>query len=66
MSAIALHIEESLKKEGVRPLGIEGMREGRWILIDYGDLVVHVFLNSVRENYKFDRLWGASPEIPVS
>jgi ribosome-associated protein len=66
VSAIALHIEESLKKEGVRPIGVEGLREGRWVLIDYGDLVVHVFLDSVREFYKFDRLWGAAREITVS
>ncbi len=66
VSAIAYHIEQSLKKDGVRPLGVEGMREGRWILIDYGDFVVHVFLDSVREFYKFDRLWGSAPEIPVS
>ena len=65
VSAIAIHIEESLKKEGVRPLGVEGLREGRWVLLDYGDFVVHVFLESVRDFYKFDRLWGAAPEIPV-
>lgn len=50
---------------GIRPLGIEGIREGRWVLIDYGDLVVHVFLDSVREFYKFDRLWGSAAEIPI-
>ncbi len=66
VSAIALHIEETLKKEGVRPVGVEGMREGRWVLIDYGDFVVHVFLDSVREFYKFDRLWGPAPELPVT
>lgn len=65
VTAVANHIEESLRKEGVRPLGIEGIREGRWVLIDYGDLVVHVFLDSVREFYKFDRLWGSAAEIPI-
>ena len=65
-SALAQHIEETLKKEhGARPSGIEGLREGRWALIDYGDIVVHVFLSSVREFYNFDRLWGAAPEVPV-
>jgi ribosome-associated protein len=49
----------------VRPLGIEGIREGRWVLLDYGDFVVHVFLSSVREFYNFDRLWGSAPEIPL-
>ncbi|MGE5189511.1 MAG: ribosome silencing factor [Gemmatimonadota bacterium] len=65
VSAVALHIEETLKTSGVRPLGIEGIREGRWVLLDYGDFVVHVFLDSVREFYKFDRLWGSAPEIPI-
>ena len=65
VSAVAGHIEESLRKEGVRPLGLEGMREGRWVLLDYDDFVVHVFLDSVRDFYQFDRLWGAAPEIPI-
>ena len=65
VSAVAGHIEESLRKEGVRPLGMEGMREGRWVLIDYDDFVVHVFLDSVRDFYQFDRLWGSAQEIPI-
>ena len=65
VTAVASHIEESLKKEGVRPLGMEGMREGRWVLIDYDDFVVHVFLDSVRDFYQFDRLWGSAQEIPI-
>jgi len=65
VAAVAGHIEESLRKEGVRPLGMEGMREGRWVLIDYDDFVVHVFLDSVRDFYQFDRLWGSAPEIPI-
>ena len=65
VSAVAHHIEEALKESGVRPLGIEGIREGRWVLLDYGDFVVHIFLDSVREFFKFDRLWGSAPEIPI-
>lgn len=66
VTALAQHIEETVKKElGVRPLGVEGLRDGRWALIDYGDIVVHVFLESVREFYNFDRLWGAAPEVPL-
>ena len=65
VTAVAHHIEETLKKEGVRPLGLEGVREGRWALLDYGDFVVHVFLSSVRDFYNFDRLWGTAPEIPI-
>lgn len=65
VTAVARHIEETLRKEGVRPLGVEGVQEGRWALLDYGDFVVHVFLDSVREFYKFDRLWGSAPEIAI-
>ncbi len=65
VSAVARHIEESLRKSGVRPLGMEGVREGRWVLIDYDDFMVHVFLDSIREHYQFDRLWGSAPEIPI-
>ena len=66
VSAIAEHIEETLKKEhGVLPIGTEGMREGRWALIDYGDVVAHIFLSSVREFYNFDQLWGAAQEMPI-
>lgn len=65
VTAVAHHIEETLRKEGLRPLGVEGIREGRWVLIDYDDFVVHVFLDSVRDFYQFDRLWGAAPEIPI-
>ena len=65
VSAVAGYIEESLRKEGVRPLGLEGMREGRWVLLDYDDFVVHVFLDSVRDFYQFDRLWGSAQEIPI-
>ncbi len=55
-----------MKKEcGVRPYGTEGLREGRWALLDYGDFVVHVFQDAVREFYNFDRLWGAAPEVPT-
>jgi ribosome-associated protein len=49
----------------VRPLGLEGIREGRWALLDYGDIVVHVFLSSVRDFYNFDRLWGSASEVPL-
>lgn len=64
--ALSRHIEDTLKKErAVRALGTEGLREGRWALLDYGDFVVHVFQESVREFYNFDQLWGAAPEVPV-
>ena len=56
---IAEHIAETLKKEGIRPLHIEGHTEGEWILIDYVDFVVHIFSARAREFYDLERLWRA-------
>ena len=56
---IAEQIEETLKREGVRPLHIEGQAEGEWILLDYVDFVVHIFSARAREFYDLERLWRA-------
>ena len=56
---IAEQIEETLKKDGVRPLHIEGQVEGEWILLDYVDFVVHIFSARAREFYDLERLWRA-------
>jgi ribosome-associated protein len=56
---IAEHIEETLKKQGVRPLHLEGLSEGEWILLDYVDFVVHIFSSRAREFYDLERLWRA-------
>ena len=57
--SIADHIEETLKKQGVRSLHIEGRSEGEWILMDYVDFVVHIFSARAREFYDLERLWRA-------
>lgn len=59
--SIAEHIIEELKKEDVRPSHVEGLRSGRWVLIDYIDFVVHVFHPAAREFYQLERLWGDAP-----
>ena len=61
VSAIADHVIDELKKEGVRPVGVEGLRGGRWVLVDYVDFVVHVFHPAAREFYQLERLWGDAP-----
>ncbi|HKP76658.1 MAG TPA: ribosome silencing factor [Longimicrobiaceae bacterium] len=61
VSAIADSVVDGLKKDGVRPLNVEGQREGRWVLIDYFDFVVHVFHPAAREFYQLERLWGDAP-----
>ncbi len=65
VQAIASHIEERLGKEGIHPLGIEGKREGRWTLLDYGDVVVHIFFQPVREFYDLERLWSEATRVEL-
>jgi ribosome-associated protein len=65
VKSIADRIVDDLKKEGVRPSHIEGLRGGRWVLIDYIDFVVHVFHPAAREFYQLERLWGDAPAHPI-
>ena len=59
--AICDAVVESLKHAGVRPDHVEGYERGEWILIDYSDLVVHVFTREKRDFYNLERLWGDAP-----
>lgn len=63
--AIAAAIQESLKKAGILPLGVEGEDAGRWILLDYDDVIIHVFLESVRTFYDLERLWFETPRAAI-
>ena len=65
VQAIATHAEQKLGKEGLHPLGIEGRRDGRWVLLDYGDVVIHVFYHPVREFYDLEKLWSEAPRLQV-
>lgn len=56
--AIAEHVLEEMKKEGVRVHHVEGLTQGRWVLLDYIDFVVHVFHPTLREFYQLERLWS--------
>jgi len=56
--AIAEHILDSARRDGTRPDHVEGLKEGRWILLDYIDHVVHVFHPAVRAFYRLEALWG--------
>jgi ribosome-associated protein len=63
VQAIADGVEERLRGEGLRPLHIEGYPRGQWVLLDYGDLVVHVFQEEPRKFYSLERLWGDAPDV---
>lgn len=64
--AIAENIIVGLKQNGTPPWHVEGLEEGRWILIDYSDVVVHIMLPEVREYYQLETMWEESRRIPVS
>jgi ribosome-associated protein len=63
--ALAGHLQETLGKMGIRPRGIEGQETGQWILMDYDEVVVHIFYESVREFYDLEGLWLEAPRIPL-
>lgn len=63
--AIAGEIEDKMIEAGVKPLRREGRAEGRWILLDFGDLVVHVFHDEDRQFYSLERLWSDCPTIAL-
>lgn len=65
VQAISDGIQESLRSNGWRPLGVEGYRQAEWILMDYGDLVVHVFMPETRNFYNLERLWKNARKLPV-
>jgi len=62
---IAEAVRGALRAEGVRPRHGEGSAESGWLLLDYGDVVVHVFLEETREFYALERLWGDAPLVSV-
>ena len=63
VTAIADYIRIDLKKQGVAPLSVEGLQEGHWVLMDYGDIVIHVFYDDVRRFYDLEGLWSDAPRI---
>ena len=63
--AIADNVLERARRHGVRPAGVEGKGSGTWVLLDFIDIAVHVFLPRVREFYRLEELWGDAPTTPV-
>jgi len=63
--AIADAITEALRNAGDPVLGVEGHKEGRWVLIDANDVIVHLFVPEAREHYGLERLWSDAPAVPL-
>jgi ribosome-associated protein len=65
VQAIAEAIEGALREHGERPLAVEGLPHAQWVLMDYGDVVVHIFYVPVREFYDLERLWVRAPHVAL-
>lgn len=63
VNAIAEHVQRHLKKHKIRPLGMEGAKEGHWVLLDYGHVIFHIFYKPVREFYDIEGLWADAERI---
>lgn len=63
VEAIADSIVAEMKKKGVRPLGVEGTDHAQWVIVDFGDVVAHIFYGQMREMYALEKLWADAKEI---
>jgi ribosome-associated protein len=65
VAALASGIEDSLRKQGKKPISVEGMPHATWVLMDFGDVVVHVFQEEARGMYDIEGLWMDARRLPV-
>jgi ribosome-associated protein len=63
VKAIAEEIDAALDRAGLQPLRVEGLTESRWVVMDYGGVLVHVFLQEARDYYSLETLWGDAPRL---
>lgn len=63
---ISEHIMDQTAARGIKPIGVEGVKDGRWVILDYADVIVHIFYQPLREMYEFDDLWSLGIEYNVS
>ena len=62
--SIAEAIIKAVEESGERPIGVEGLDEGRWVLIDANDVIIHIFEGDSRDDFSLERLWSDAPVIP--
>ena len=65
VKALANTVIEDAKKAGFQPMGVEGMESGEWVLVDLGDIVVHLMHPTTREFYELEKLWSIRPNDPI-
>ncbi len=65
VTAVVDNVERQLRDAGVKPIGREGVAESQWVLLDYGDVVIHVFRDDVREVYDLERLFADSARLGI-
>lgn len=65
VQAIAQGIEDNLGRLDMRPLSVEGLTGGQWVVMDYGDVIIHIFYEPVRGFYNLERLWGRAPRVKL-
>jgi len=63
VTALSGAIIDELRRDGIRPRGVEGRQSSRWVLLDYGTVIVHVFAPEEREYYGLERLWGKATQV---
>lgn len=65
VTAIAEHVQQELKSRGITLYGLEGLQEGHWVLMDYGDVIIHIFYEPVRRFYDLEGLWSDAKRIEL-
>jgi len=65
VQAIKDHVDKMLEEKGHRLYGLEGTEASAWVLMDYDDMVMHIFKRGVREDYGLDRIWGDAAKVPL-
>ena len=65
VKAIKEQIEEEFDEAGIKPLGIEGQKNNLWVLMDYGDIIIHIFEEQTRAYYELEKLWIDAKKVPL-
>ena len=65
VQALAQHLQTALGQAGAKPMGVEGLEDGQWVLLDYVDVVIHLFIQPMRDFYDLEGLWVEATRLPV-